>query len=162
MEAVTGAALRAVMGQLVTGVCVVTATHDGHDVAMTASSVTSVSLEPPLVLVCVAHAARFHDPLLASPAWGVSTLAAGAQEVSRRLAEAAPVAGQLAGVGLHRGPVTGVALLQDSCATLECRTEDVFPGGDHSIVVGRVVGTGVPQPPRDPLVHHRGGYTGLS
>jgi flavin reductase (DIM6/NTAB) family NADH-FMN oxidoreductase RutF len=159
---VTPRALRDAMGCLVTGVCVVTAIADGEDVAMTANSVTSVSLDPPMILVCIAKTARFHDVLVDTPHWGVSVLDADAAEVSAHFARPGRARrGQLAQTAYHRGPVTGVALVDDSCAHVECRTEVVYPGGDHSIVVGRVVSTEVRAESVHPLVFHRGSYSWL-
>lgn len=154
--------LRDAMGRLVTGVCVVTTVADGEDVAMTANSVTSVSLEPPMVLVCVAHSARFHAAITSAAVWGVSILDADSLEVSSRLARPGrPDRDQLVGLGHHRGAVTGVALLDSSCAELECVTEHVYPGGDHSIVVGRVVGVAQSGDSVRPLLFHRGQYSWL-
>ena len=154
--------LRDTMGSLVTGVCVITAVADGEDVAMTANSVTSVSLDPPMILVCIAQTARFHDVLVDSVHWGVSILDAEAAEVSAHFARPGrDRRGQFEKTSYHRGPVTGVALVDDSCAYLECRTEVVYPGGDHSIVVGRVVSTELRAESVHPLVFHRGTYSWL-
>ena len=154
--------LRDTMGNLVTGVCVITAIADGEDVAMTANSVTSVSLDPPMILVCIAHAARFHDVLVNSTHWGVSILDAEAAEVSAHFARPErDRQGQFDKTRHHRGLATGVALVDDSCAYLECSTEIVYPGGDHSIVVGRVVATELRASSVHPLVFHRGTYSWL-
>lgn len=159
---VSGAELRAAMGCLVTGVCVITSVWDGEDVGMTANSVTSVSLDPPLVLVCLAHTARFHRALTGSDAWGVSVLDERAVEVSTQFARPGrDPRRQLEGVDHYRGAVTGVALLGGSCATLECITEVVYPGGDHSIVVGRVVSATPGEQAQHPLLFHRGRYSWL-
>lgn len=154
--------LRDTMGSLVTGVCVITAIADDEDVAMTANSVTSVSLDPPMILVCIARTARFHAMLVDSVHWGVSILDAEAAEVSAHFARPGRERrGQLEKTRYHRGPVTGVALVDDSCAYLECRTEVVYPGGDHSIVVGRVVSSELRVESVHPLVFHRGTYSWL-
>ncbi len=117
----------------------VTTRHGDVDHAMTASAVTSVSLRPPLVLVCVEKVARFHGAVLATGVWGVSILSADAARVASHLAHRGrPIHGQLDGADVHRGR-TGVPLLGRSLAWLECRTWAVYDGGDHSIVVGEVV-----------------------
>jgi flavin reductase (DIM6/NTAB) family NADH-FMN oxidoreductase RutF len=159
---VTPRQLRDAMGTLVTGVCVVTTIADGEDVAMTANSVTSVSLEPPLILVCVAHSARFHGAITRAEHWGVSVLDAHSAEISSMFAR--PGKDKSRGFDdlvHHRGEVTGVALIDASCAFLECRTEHVYPGGDHSIVIGRVLATEVRSEPVAPLVFHQGAYRWL-
>lgn len=156
------AELREVMGCFVTGVCVLTTVADGHDVAMTANSVTSVSLDPPLILVCVARTARFHHAIVTSRTWGVSVLDANALEISHQFARPGRASvGQLDLISHHRGEATGVALLASSVAALECRTESVYPGGDHSIVVGRVVTTNRRGEADNPLLFHHGGYRWL-
>ena len=160
---VTPRALRDAMGSMVTGVCVVTTVWEGSDVAMTANSVTSVSLDPPLVLVCIARTARFAEAITTSSSWGVNVLDAGALEVSTRFARPGKErTGQFAGLEHYRGPATGVALLTSACATLECVTDDIHPGGDHSIVVGRVVSSEVKGESTHPLLFHRGQYTWLT
>lgn len=138
-EPVDVATYRTTLRRLASGVTVVTTRHHGLDHAMTASAFTSVSLRPPLVLVCVEKVARFHRAVLATGVWGVSILAADAADVANRLASRGrSIRGQLHGIEVHRGR-TGVPLLGRALAWLECRTWAVHDGGDHSIVVGEVV-----------------------
>jgi flavin reductase len=136
---VDAAAYRRAVGHFASGVTVCTSRVGGTDHAMTASAFTSVSLRPPLVLVCVERRARFHEAVLASGRWGVSILPTDAHEVATWLAmRGRALEGQLAGIAIRRG-LTGAALLADAIATLECRTWAVHDGGDHSIVVGEVI-----------------------
>jgi flavin reductase (DIM6/NTAB) family NADH-FMN oxidoreductase RutF len=156
------AAFRQAAGQFPGGIVVVT-TGAGH--AMTVSAFASVSLEPPLVLFCAEKIARFHDAVLAADAWAVSILAEDGEKIARWLAtRGRPLEGQLDGLAHHPGPVTGAPLLDGALATLECQTFAVYDGGDHSIVVGRVIGVGAPADasPRGPLIHHSGRYRRLS
>lgn len=158
-------AYRQALARFATGVAVATTYADGLDYAMTVTAFTSVSLAPPLVLVCVEKRARFHDAVLKSGRWAVSILGRGATEVSDRLARRGrPLAGQLDGIAHERG-VTKAALLVDAIARLECRTWATYEGGDHTIVVGEVVvaevrdDTGDPESGKSaPLVHFRGTY----
>ncbi len=160
---IPSATFRAALGRFATGVTVVSAVADGVDYAMTANAVTSVSLDPPLVLVCVYQDARFHDAVLASGEWGVSILAADARPSAVWLAtHGRPLAGQLDPVPHHRGPVTGVALVDGSLATLECRTVATHPAGDHTVVIGEVVGVDLPDHAADPLTYFRGQYGRLT
>jgi flavin reductase (DIM6/NTAB) family NADH-FMN oxidoreductase RutF len=155
------AAYRRAAGQFPSGIVVVT-TSAGH--AMTVSAFASVSLEPPLVLFCAEKIARFHDAVLADGSWGVSILAEDGEKTARWLAtRGRPLDGQLAEIPHHPGAVTGAPLLDAALASLECRTFAVYDGGDHSIVVGRVVGVGAPANPRarGPLVHYAGRYRPL-
>jgi flavin reductase len=156
------AVFRRAVGRFPTGITVVT-TRDGNiDHAMTANAFTSVSLEPLLVLVCVEIEARFHDAVLAAGVWGVSILDGGGRAAAAWLAtRGRPLHDQLARTPHHRGAVTGVALLDAAGATLECRTTAVHPGGDHSIVVGEVVGVGIDENNTSALVYHRGAYRHL-
>lgn len=161
-DPVTPRSLRDAMGCLATGVCVITTLADGLDVAMTANSVTSVSLEPPLVLVCVAKTARFHEAIIESGRWGVSILDASSHDLSAHLARAGrDRAGQLERVLFERGRETGVALISRSVAHLECVTTAVHPAGDHDIVVGEVMSLAQPGAGRHPLLFHRGRYRWL-
>lgn len=155
-------AYRLAIGRLVTGVCVITTSAGGHDYAMTANAVTSVSLDPVLLLVCVHQEARFHEAVQVAGAWGVSILADRARQHAGWLATPGrPLHGQLDLVPHHRGTVTGVPLLEDSLATFECRTRDLHPAGDHTIVVGEVVSVHTPAVSRGALVHHRGRFRTL-
>jgi flavin reductase (DIM6/NTAB) family NADH-FMN oxidoreductase RutF len=126
---------RQVLGQLPTGVTVVTARIGAEVIGMTASSVASVSLDPPLVLVCVGHTAEIHQAIVSAPIFGINVLAADQQSVAVRFADRArqrfsPDEG-------HPGPA-GLPLVDGALAHLECRRAAVYAGGDHSIVLGAV------------------------
>lgn len=150
--------MRDAMSRFATGVAIVTTTLRGQDHAMTAGSIASVSLEPPLVLVCVRLDGGLHDPLLESGVWGVSVLTAKGRATANWLATPGrPLLGQLDRVAHHRGQ-TGVALVDGALATLECRTSATYPGGDHTIVVGQVIDFSIGDRPEDPLIHYRSQY----
>jgi flavin reductase len=152
---------RRTVARFPTGISVVTTREGALDHAMTVSSFCSVSLDPLLVLICVELEARFHDAVLSSGFWGVSVLDGGGRAAAAWLAtRGRPLHGQLDRVAHHAGPVTGVALLDEATATLECRTTAVHPGGDHSILVGSVVSAQVGES-ESALVHHRGAYKRL-
>ena len=155
---------RDAMGLFPTGVTLVTGVAaDGVDHAITANSVTSVSLEPVLLLVCIEHASRLHGAVLESGRWAVSVLGLDGEPVSRKLASRGhDTAGALAGVPHHRGPHTGALLLDEALATFECRTVAAHPGGDHTVLLGEVLAVGTPRPEVAPLVWHRGRYTALA
>jgi flavin reductase len=147
------------MGRFASGVTVVTARVGEIDHAMTANAFASVSLEPMLVLVCVEQEARFHDAVMAAGQWGVSVLDGSARAASEWLAtRGRPLHGQLDRVPHHYGAVTGAALLEQSLATMECRTVGSFPGGDHTIVVGEVLAIGTRDSDDGGLIHFRGRY----
>ena len=153
---------RSAMGRFATGVTVLTTRTGDHDHAMTASAVTSVSLEPLLVLVCVEREARFHDAVVEAGIWGISVLSAGDRPAADWLAtRGRPLHGQLDRIAHHAGPQTGVALLDAALSTFECRTVAVHPGGDHSIVVGEVVSVANATHPGEALLYYRGRYVTL-
>jgi flavin reductase len=154
---------REAMGLFPTGVTLVTTlAEDGIDQAMTANSVTSVSLDPLLLLVCVEHASRLHDAVLRTGLWGVSVLGRDAEQLSRRFARRGHnTAEVLRRVPHHRGRHTKAVLLDTALATVECRTWAAYPGGDHTILVGEVLSVGMPRPGARPLVWYRGRYLSL-
>ncbi len=155
----TSAQFRAAVGRFATGVCAMTSRLDGHDHAMTANAFASVSLEPLLVVVSVADDARFLDAVRQAGVWGVSVLPEGARGTAEWLSSPGrPVLHQLDRVPHHRGPATGVALLDDALATLECRTHAIHEAGDHHLVVGEVLSTSTPPQPPGPLLYHQGRY----
>jgi flavin reductase (DIM6/NTAB) family NADH-FMN oxidoreductase RutF len=157
------ALFRRAAGRMPTGILVVGTCLDGVDHAMTVSAFSSVSLEPVLVLFCAEKIARFHDTVLAAGIWSVSVLDENAEKVARWLAtRGRPLDGQLSGIGHHAGPVTGAPVLDDALSALECRSTAVHDGGDHSIVVGEVVGVTVSDSAADPLIHHGGRYRRLA
>jgi flavin reductase (DIM6/NTAB) family NADH-FMN oxidoreductase RutF len=150
---------RRAIGRFATGVTVATTFAGTHDHAMTANSVTSVSLDPVLLLISVERAARWHEAVLESGVWGISILGHHARPAASWLSTPGrPLHGQLDRVPHHRGEHTGVALVDGALATFECRTTGVHPAGDHSLVVGAVIGLEIP-PRVDPaLIHFRGRY----
>jgi flavin reductase (DIM6/NTAB) family NADH-FMN oxidoreductase RutF len=159
----TAEALRRAAGRFATGVAVISTVDDGHDHAMTVNTLTSVSLDPLRVLVCVERDARFFEAVSSSGFWAISVLAAGARSSASWLAtRGRPLAGQFASVPHHRGAVTGAPLVEPALTWLECRTADIFPGGDHMIVVGEVIGLEIPDVVADPaLLYYRSAYREL-
>ena len=150
---------RRVVGRFATGVTVVTTVLDGQHHALTANSFTSVSLDPFLVLFCPERIARFHDAVLAAGVFGVSVLARDQRESSRRFAaRGRPLDGQFDGVPHSVGPRTGTVLLDGALSTLECRTVTTADAGDHTVVIGEVLGLGVPLPTGEPLLYYEGRY----
>lgn len=155
------AEFRRVVGRFATGITVVTTVAEGVDHAMTMNAFTSVSLEPLLVLFCVEKKARFHDVVLAGETWAVSILGEGSQAASAWFAtRGRPIEGQLEGWAFHRGEHTGAPILDEAIGSLECRTHAVQDAGDHTVVIGEVLGLGAPSE-SEPLLYYRGAYRGL-
>jgi flavin reductase (DIM6/NTAB) family NADH-FMN oxidoreductase RutF len=151
-------ALRQVMGQFATGVTVLTVGGEAAH-GMTANAVTSVSLDPPLVLCCVSRAARLHASVVAAGSFAVNILASDQQSLSKYFADWRRPDGmaQFEAASCTLGAQTGAPLLTGALGWLECEVAQVFEGGDHSIFLARVVaanrGTG-----EDALVFYGGGY----
>src|SRR5919204_4902987 len=128
------ATFRSVLGRFASGVTVATArAGDGSDHGMTVSAFCSLSLQPPLVLMCIAHDATMHPVLCEASHFAVNILAAEQEAVARRFAE--QVDDRFDGIGYER-VTTGAAILDGVLAFVECRVVDRHPGGDHTIVIG--------------------------
>jgi flavin reductase (DIM6/NTAB) family NADH-FMN oxidoreductase RutF len=129
---------RTIMGQFATGVTIVTARPPGGEpVGLTVNAFSSVSLDPLLVLVCLHREASTHDPLLRSGHFAVNVLERRQEDLAVRFASA-EVEDRFHGLETLDAPM-GSPLFPGAMGWLECRVREVFPGGDHSIVVGEVL-----------------------
>jgi flavin reductase len=134
-------ALRDVMSSFATGITVLTTAPGDHCHGMTANAFSSVSLEPPLVLVCIARTAHMHDAILHTRYFGISVLGADQEDLARYFASRKRPMGmaQFDQVEWTSGRRSGVPLLDGSLASLECEVAEVYEGGDHSIFLGIVL-----------------------
>ncbi|MEJ2885806.1 flavin reductase family protein [Actinomycetospora aeridis] len=152
--------LRAVMGSFATGVTVLTTPGpDGH--GMTANAVTSVSLDPPLVLACVARTSRIHAAIERSGALGVSVLGGDQVAAAHWFADKGRPSGarQFDAVDHALGAHTAAPLITGALGWLECRVVTTHDGGDHAIVVGEVLAADTGADDADPaLLFHRGRF----
>lgn len=158
---ITPADLRGAMGRFATGVTVITGRDtDGAPVGTTVSAVTSLSLEPPLVLVCLDRKSQTLAAVREHGAFAVNVLGAHHQEVSNAFARSANHAAwdDLT----HSEGVTGSPLLDDAHIALDCRLDRLSDGGDHEILIGRVVGLHHPEDDGEPLLYYGGKYHGLA
>lgn len=145
---------RAALGRFASGITIITARDaEGRDVGMTVSAFSSLSLTPPLVLVCVDHGASVAPVLETATVFAVNILSEDQEPLSRRFAERE--VDRFDGVAYERGQ-TGVALLSGTLAHLECRTSTRHVAGDHTILVGEVIATEVNE--GNPLLYYRSGY----
>jgi flavin reductase (DIM6/NTAB) family NADH-FMN oxidoreductase RutF len=153
------ASFRRLIGHFATGVAVVTTCNDGFLHGVTANSVTSVSLDPLLLLVCVDKTAHGHAEMLRCSSFGVSILAADQAHVSSLFAKTGePVEGKLRGdVGFRYGQ-TGCPLLEGAIAHVECLPHAQVDAGDHTIFIGRVLHGEIACADAEPLLYFRGGY----
>lgn len=149
--------LRKALGAFVTGVTVVTTVdREGTPRGFTANSFTSVSLDPPLVLVCVAKSAASCAVFTAAGQFAVNILAEGQRDVSAAFASRS--ADKFAGVG-WRAERTGSPILEDVAAWLDCDLHETVDAGDHVILLGRV--RAFAHARLGPLGYHRGAYLDL-
>ena len=156
--AVDAQEFRGVMGHFATGVTVIT-THDGKGelFGLTANAVSSVSLNPPLVLCCIDKGAESYAAFGSSRVFAVNILSSEQEVVSRNFAKSG--GDKFAGVGYRLGG-TGAPLLHDVLAHLECEVRYDFDCGDHTIYVGEPIDMAMDQE-TDPLLYFRGGYRNL-
>ncbi len=148
---------RRALCQFAAGVTVVT-TRDGRgrSLGLTVTAFASVSVDPPLVLICVDHRSETHVGFRDAGLFGVSILAEGQEELSRRFAGGG--AAKFKGLDLAQG-TTGVPLIPGALAHLECRVSASHVAGDHTIYVGEVLAVQVR--PGRPLLYHDRDYRRL-
>lgn len=157
---ITADLFRQVMGHWGTGVTIVsTPGRDGKPYGLTVSSFTSVSLDPPLILICLDNRISGLQAFKDSGKFGVSVLAEGQADLSTLFARKDTVRPE----ELYVTGSTGVPLMKDALATLECKTHAIYPGGDHQILVGEVLAAalGTGGEGTGPLLYFRGKYRKL-
>ena len=154
---------RRALGHFATGVTVVTACDaGGRPTGLTASAFSSVSLNPLLVLVCVAHKAQAYPAIQAGGRFAVNVLSRDQEAVARRFASST-LSGleKFEGIDYRQGAF-GLPLLKDALAELECTVVHAYPGGDHTIFVARVeAGDCRADAGLEPLLYYRGQYDHL-
>jgi flavin reductase (DIM6/NTAB) family NADH-FMN oxidoreductase RutF len=149
---------RSVLGRFASSITIVTTRdREGRDVGMTVSAFCSVSLHPPLVQACVDREASLFTALAESQTFGVNILAAEQEALSRRFATAESTR-RFDGIGYQRGE-SGVVLLDDALAHLECKVVARHEAGDHTIFIGEVESAAAQN--ARPLLYYRGGYAQL-
>jgi flavin reductase (DIM6/NTAB) family NADH-FMN oxidoreductase RutF len=154
---------RHALGHFATGVTVVTAMDEsGQPTGLTASAVSSVSLDPPLVLVCVSHNAHCYPAFQAGGKFAVNVLASDQEAVARRFASSSLTGAQkFEGVAYRKGTL-GVPLVTDALAEFECTIVHAYPGGDHMIFVGQIEAVDARgDRGREPLLYYRGHFDRL-
>lgn len=145
---------RHVVGHLTSGVTVVTTTHDEVRYGMTASSVTSLSMDPPMMLACINRAVPTAAAISASQTFAVNVLGNRSEELARQFAR--PSDDKFQGVDLEAG-VTGSPLLAEALARIECHVVEEVAGGTHTIFLGRVVDASA-SAGGEPLAYFRGNF----
>lgn len=146
-------AFRKAMGTFCTGITVVTTTKDGEVVGMTANSFTSVSLNPPLLLISVGKNLSMHATIKEAGHFGVTVLSADQLDASNHFAgKRSPEVAATLAYDWHEA----VPMLAGGLANVACRLWAEYDGGDHTLFVGEVLGLRVNES-SDPLLYH-GGY----
>lgn len=155
----SGVALRHALGRFVTGVTVVTALDDdGELVGLTANSFTSVSLDPPLVLVCLGLGSRSYEHCVRRGRFATNVLAGDQEAVARGFAVRG---GARTGLCAWRLSERGYPVLETSLARFECALVNDIRAGDHAILIGMVEAFEIDDADADPLVFHGGRLFGL-
>ncbi len=157
---VSPAMLRDAMGHFATGVTVITSVgRGGEPVGTTANSVTSLSLDPPLVLACFELRSSTLEAIRGHGAFAVNVLGHTQHHLSNNFARRG-LSAVWDEVSHQRGP-TGSPRLADVIAVIECTVEHRFPGGDHEIVIGRVRQVETSGDGATPLLFFRGRYASI-
>ncbi|MEO5904477.1 MAG: flavin reductase family protein [Gemmatimonadaceae bacterium] len=150
-------AFRAVLGRFSSGVSVVTLVDaNGDNRGMTVSAFCSVSLDPPLVLMCIDHSASLYEQISAATSFTVNILSEGQEALARRFA--GPHPDRFEGIGFSQGG-NGIAILGDVLGYLQCKVTAKHVSGDHDIIIGEVE-EAMSEEGR-PLLYYRGGYAQL-
>lgn len=148
---------RRVLGHFASGVTVVTTAYEGYLYGITISSFTSLSLDPPLVLICVDRQVTSHTAIMESGFFAVHILGEDDERWSRHFATREP--NKFEGVA-YQFELTGAPLLEGTLATLECKVVQHFPGGDHTIFTAEVLSASTVI--GKPLIYFRSGYHQLA
>ncbi|MBK5260089.1 MAG: flavin reductase [Thermoanaerobaculia bacterium] len=147
------AGFKLAMSQFASGVTVVTTELEGKQYGLTVASFASLSLHPPLVMVCIEKSVKSHDAIATARKFGVSILAQSQAEFSNRFASRSD--DKFTGIAVRSGEL-GVPLIEGAICTIECKLNGELPGGDHTIFVGEVVDIQTAE--GEPLVYFRSGY----
>ena len=158
LEPVSAEALRRVAGTFATGVTAITTLLNGEPCGCAANAVTSLSLEPPLMLVCLARGSNTHASLRDSRAFAINILDQSAESRALCRLFASRSTEKFAGVAFERGKID-VPILAVAMSWLECELVDSHDSGDHTIFIGRVLAAGDAE--RMPLLYFRGQFGSL-
>lgn len=149
---------RSTLGAFATGVTVITTRGEAHDFGMTATAFSSVSLDPPLVLVCVITGSTGADLIPRNGVFAANILSSSQEAISNYFASRDRPRGRDAFADIpHREVVTGAPVIDGAAAYLDCRLAETHESGDHLIFIGEVVALGV-DPEVEPLLFHGGRY----
>ena len=147
---------RRIMGMFATGVTVASTQVDGETWGMTANAVTSLSLNPPLVLFAIQNDSQSYAKFQSAGCFALNILAREQRELSDRFAHVGPK--DFSNLP-YKTAVTGSPILPDALAWVDCRLKEILAGGDHGIFIGEIVAGEARE--GDPLLYYRGRYAVL-
>lgn len=150
---------RKILGHFATGVTVITTRNGDEMQGMTANAVTSLSLNPAQVLVCIDHRAAMLEYVKSSKCYAMNFLAASQEDISRRFAAKGPK--EFGDLDWFAGE-TGSPIFRNSLAYVDCRVVDIASGGDHDIFIGEIVAGEILQADAPPLLYYAGRYRQLA
>jgi flavin reductase (DIM6/NTAB) family NADH-FMN oxidoreductase RutF len=160
-EPITDQTMRKMRGLFANSVTVVTTVHEGKLRGVTVSAFAPVSLNPPLVLVCLANEAESKEWIAESGVFAVNILGVEQEFLSERFAARAPIVNARFDGVPHHTASTGSPLLAGSLAWYDCRVEAMHDGGDHAVFIGRVEAMGFGAEGQQPLVYFANRYAGI-
>ncbi len=156
-----GSNMRKLRGLFASGVTAVTTVLDGRLKGITVSAFSEVSIDPPLILICIANESETRSLLEKSKIFAVNLLSEEQEFLSDRFAARAPLVNdRFEGVPYYTA-VTGSPILAESIAWYDCRVDSMIDGGDHMIFIGRVEAIGFGSPTRSPLLYYSNSYRRL-
>jgi flavin reductase (DIM6/NTAB) family NADH-FMN oxidoreductase RutF len=151
---------RSVMSRFATGVTVVTTAVSKQRFGMTVNAFCSVSLDPPLVLICIEHSSHVHDALVESGVFAVNFLSSAQEQLSACFAgNSVERHSNFCGVTSHT-VATGAPVFDDCLGFVDCRIVATYPGGDHTIILGQVEAQDAVE--GEPLLYYRSHYLNSS
>ncbi len=140
------AAKKAILRHFPYGLYVVTVTHDGEDHGMTANWITQAAFDPPMVAVAIENTSKTIGMIRDSRHFAINLLLTGQRDLAGKLGRSSGQSPQkLKGIKTKPAPVSGVPVLVEGLGWVECRVVAALPAGDHTLVLGEVVGAGVEQ-----------------
>ncbi len=160
-ESLTDQTLRQLRGLFASGVTVVTTAHEGRLRGMTVSAFASISLEPPLVMIALAHEAGTREMIAESGMFAVNILSDDQEFLSERFAARAPIVNETFEGVPYEVAVTGSPILPQSIAWYDCEVVATYDGGDHAIIIGRMAAIGLGDEARQPLLYYANRYVRL-
>lgn len=149
--------LRRALGKFTTGVTVVTTMHQGQVSGFTANAFTSVSLDPPLVLICVGKSNTTMKNIRQSAIFAINVMTAEQETLARCFAANSPEKYERFCAATYRAEITGAPILADVAAWFDCTVHAIYEGGDHWIVVGNIEAFASQEV--SPLLFAQGKYT---